>query len=84
MKVSLQPVRVANRHEEEGMLVFADDRLVAVLVRLSDIHEGLAGEWFVETGFGPLEGREHPVFADLKAAEEWITRRLQRQLAEER
>jgi len=37
MKLGLQPVTVeTNAPDEEGCLVFADDRLVAVLVRLSE------------------------------------------------
>jgi hypothetical protein len=37
MSLTLQPVRVANGPDEEGLLVFtADGRLVAVLTRLSD------------------------------------------------
>jgi hypothetical protein len=36
MILTTQPVRVATGHDEEGCLIFADDRLVAVLVRLSD------------------------------------------------
>src|SRR5688572_29225671 len=37
--LTFQPVRIATCHDEDGRLVFADDRLVAVLVRLSDEHE---------------------------------------------
>jgi hypothetical protein len=60
MTLVTQPVRVGTGAEEEGCLVFSDDRLVAVLVRLSDVNEIAPGEWFFETGFGPLGGPEHP------------------------
>jgi hypothetical protein len=40
MSLTLQPVRVGNGSDEEGMLVFADDqRLVAVLTHLSDQYD---------------------------------------------
>ncbi len=53
MNLHLQPVRVRTGSDEEGLLVFdADQRLVAVLVRLSDAHEdlGVVRQWFLETG----------------------------------
>jgi hypothetical protein len=72
-----QPVRVATGGlDEEGCLIFSDDRLVAVMVRLSDQHEEFAGEWFLEAGFGRLEGPQHPTFDDLEAAQTWIAARL--------
>jgi hypothetical protein len=74
--LSTQPVRVdTGTDDEEGLLVFADGRLVAVLVRLSDRHETAAGQWFYECGFGRLDGPEHPVFSDLEAAQSWIAAR---------
>ena len=45
MSLSLQPVRVATGFDEEGMLVFdGDQRLVAVLTRLSDQNEVAPGQ----------------------------------------
>ncbi len=76
MSPTLQPVRVANGHDEEGVLVFAGDRLLAVLVQLSDEHEDLAGRWYLEVGFGRLDGPEHPTFTDLDAAQTWVSGRL--------
>jgi hypothetical protein len=78
MSFLLQPVRVGTGSDEEGLLVFdADERLVAVLVRLSERHEnlGLVGHWFLEAGFGPVDGCDYPTFADLDQAQEWIERR---------
>lgn len=78
MSFLLQPVRVGTGSDEEGLLVFdADQRLVAVLVRLSEHHGGLglAGHWFLEAGFGPVDGCDYPTFADLDQAQEWIERR---------
>jgi hypothetical protein len=52
MTLTLQPTRVATGGDEEGMLVFAGDRLVAVLVHLSDENEIAPGDWYLEAGFG--------------------------------
>ncbi len=74
---TLQSVRVATGADEEGMLVFLDGRLVAVLVRLSEVHEELAGEWFLETGYGALSGPpDHSTFADLQTGLDWLEQRL--------
>ncbi len=81
MSFSLQPVRVGTGCDEDGMLVFdANERLVAVLVLLSEQYKdlGVAGQWFLEVGFGPVGEKENPVFADLGKAQEWIAQRLQK------
>ena len=58
------------------------DRLIlAVLTGLSDQHEGLSGRWFLEAGFGIPNGPDHPIFPDLDAAQDWITRRFVEQRA---
>ena len=49
----LQPVQVADHPDSDGQLVFADERLVAVLVHLSEDYESEAGEWYIEAAFGP-------------------------------
>ena len=77
MSLHLQSVQLATGSEDsESHLVFADGLLVAILVHLSDMHEEEAGKWYLEVGFGPRWGREHPSFADLDAAQAWITQRL--------
>jgi hypothetical protein len=77
MELSLQPVRVATGSaDEEGRLVLAEGQLVAVLTRLSAQHGELAGRWFLEAGFGRLDGPAHPSFADLAAAQAWIAQHL--------
>ena len=77
MTLTLQPVRLGTGDgDEEGRLVFASDRLVAVLVHLSHQYGDLAGLWYMEAGLGPLDGPEHPTFPDLDAAQDWIQRRL--------
>jgi len=77
MTLTLQPTRVATGADEEGMLVFVDDRLVAVLVHLSDENEVAPGDWYLEFGFGRLDGPNHPTFPSLEAAQDWIVHRLQ-------
>ena len=79
MTFTLQPVRVANGIDEEGMLVFDEkQRLLAVLTHLSAENEVAPGQWFLEAGFGPLDGINHPTFADLDAAQAWIGQRFAR------
>jgi hypothetical protein len=77
MSLQLQPVQVATGSDDrESQLVFADGFLVAVLVHLSNQHEEEAGMWFLEAGFGLISGPEQPPFADLDAAQAWISQRL--------
>ena len=59
--------------DQDGQLVLADGRLVAVLVRLDDTsHAGLVGAWFLEAGFGPCAHVVAPIFRDLDMARSWI------------
>jgi hypothetical protein len=75
MTLRLEPVLVdTGSDDEEGLLVFSNDRLVAVLVRLSDQHDSSAGSWFIESSFGIRDG--HRTFPDLTAAQEWISAAL--------
>ena len=77
MSLHLQPVQIASDCDDrDSRLVFADGLLMAVLVRLSDLHEEDAGMWYLEAGFGPVSGPEEPSFPNLDAAQDWIARRL--------
>jgi len=79
MTFTLQSVRVATGIGEEGMPVFDEEhRLLAVLTHLSEENEVAPGQWFMEAGFGPLDGVDNPTFADLDAAQAWMSRRLTR------
>ena len=76
MTLTLEPVHIqTGSSDEEGRLVFADGRLVAVLVRLSDQHGDVAGHWYYEHGFGPFNGPAHPTFPPLEAAQNYIEQR---------
>ena len=77
MVLTTQPITIeTGGPDQEGCLVLADGRLVAALIRLSDAHELMAGRWYLEHGFGPLDGPTHPTFPDLEAAQAWIAGRL--------
>jgi hypothetical protein len=77
MNLILRPVRVANGIDEEALLVFSEDeRLFAILTHLGDEHGASSGHWFLEVGFGPLYGRDQPIFADPDSAQDWIRQRL--------
>ncbi len=76
MSLTLQPIRVATGFDEEGMMVLDEkQRLVAVLVRLSDQNEVAPGQWYLEAGFGRLDGGSHPTFSNLDEAQAWISQR---------
>ncbi len=79
MTFTLQPFRVATGFDEEGMMILDDEqRLVAVLVRLSDDNEVARAQWYLEAGFGRLDGGSHPLFSNLDMAQDWISQRLAR------
>jgi hypothetical protein len=80
MNLDFRPVRVATgSDDEDGLLAFDGDRLVAVLVRLSKLHDDMAGSWFIEASFG-LRDR-HQTFADLPSAEDWIRKQVSKRFA---
>ena len=72
------PISVATgSNDREGLLIFTNGLLVAVLVRLQDeAHEELRGSWWLEAGFGPCSVVGPPLFSDLTEAEEWIGNQL--------
>lgn len=76
MKLTLQSAHVASPEQGEGCLVFCDGWLVAVLVQLSELHQEDAGRWFLEAGFGRLQGPVQPTFANLDKAQAWVLREM--------
>ena len=70
LQISFQPIDVQTASEDrEGCLLLVEGRLAAVLVRLSDqAHDPLLrGAWYLEAGFGLLDGRRE-LFATLEEA----------------
>ena len=77
MTLSLQPVRIRTESsDEEGRLVMAEGFLVAILIQLSADHGTEAGYWFLEVGFGRLQGQRVPTFPTLDDASRWLRRHL--------
>ena len=76
MRIKTWPVLVAAGEQDCGLLVFNDEWLIAVLVRLSDKHGPIAGKWFLETGYGRFSGREQLIFADEMEAVAWFRSHL--------
>ena len=72
----LEPVRLAVREDSEGLLVYAGGVLAAVLVQLGSLHGAQQGLWFLEAGFGALDGPNRPTFLTLDEAQSWIARRM--------
>ncbi len=77
MTLTLNPIRVATGFDEDGMLVLDEQqRLTAVLVRLSNDNEVAPGHWYLEACFGQIDGVSHPTFATLDAAQDWLRQSL--------
>ena len=72
MRLQFQQVRTPVETTGEGMLVFLNGWLIAVLVRLSEDHGATAGHWFPESLYGSLGEAGQPVFCDLEEAEHWL------------
>jgi hypothetical protein len=58
--------------DDQAVLVMRDGRLVAVLSHLSDIHDELAGMWFVETLFGNLPHKPRHTFTSPNEFAAWL------------
>jgi hypothetical protein len=75
MTLEFRPIRVATgSDDQEGLLAFANGQLVAVLVRLSELHDKMAGSWFLEACFGIRD--KDGISSDLESAQEWLLARL--------
>lgn len=78
MSYEFKPVRVrTGSPDEEGRLVQRDDKLIAVLVRLSEQHAGDAGKWVVEAGFAFPDTARDQLFESLRDAEAWFDRHIE-------
>jgi len=74
MNLSRQPVTLdANTPDQEGLLVFREGRLLAVLSCLGDIHTDLQGHWFIEATFGTMPKQSPLTFETIAHFEEWLS-----------
>jgi hypothetical protein len=82
VNITFQPVKVlVDGHDGAGRLIFADDQLSAVIVRLDgEAHRPEhRGCWHLEAGFGPCEARTPPPpFTTAEDAAAWVSQRLAR------
>ena len=60
--------------DNEGLLLFKGDRLLAVLTRLSSIHDDRAGQFFIEAVFGDISVPSDHLLPDIEAAKAWAGR----------
>jgi hypothetical protein len=78
--ITFQPVKVlVDGHDSEGRLIFADDQLASVVVRLDgEAHAPEhKGHWHLEAGFGKCDSRTAPtIFMTLEEAAGWVRQRL--------
>ncbi len=76
--ITCQSIRIpANRYStlEEGLLIFADDALMAVIMHLQKVASGdLQDMWFLEAGFGPcaVSFRTDRTFRSPDEAQQWV------------
>lgn len=75
--VVLQPILLdtASR-DQDGRLVMANGRLIAILVHHEDLDEPANRGWFLEAGLGRLQGLRPARFDSLDAATRWVRLRL--------
>ena len=72
MHISIQPVRLDTPDSDnEGVMIFRGDCLVAVASRLSDLHGGLSGRFFIEAVFGPRDLHVGATFAGEEELRRW-------------
>ena len=66
--------------DNEGILLFKEGRLLAVLTRLSSIHDDREGQLFIEAVFGDISVPADHLLPDIEAATAWagqVTKRAQ-------
>lgn len=80
-RLRMQPIKVKTTSiDSQGMLIFENDLLVAVLVQLeASVHgERYAGKWNLEATFDQLPYPPDKVFNSLDHAERWLLKQLER------
>lgn len=77
--ITSQPVKVlVDGHDSEGRLIFANDQLSAVIVRLDgEAHApDYRSLWNLEAGFGKCNVRSAPLFRTPEEAGAWVKQKL--------
>ena len=78
--VVLQSIAVdTGSADQDGRLVIANGKLIAVLVHVGDPEHEIVGGWFLEVGLGRLHGLRPATFATLEDATRWLRQRLRPQ-----
>lgn len=62
--------------DNDGMLVYCENRLLAVLSCLGPLHDELAGQWFIEASFRQLAVSSSTTFETLDHVEAIIRQAL--------
>jgi hypothetical protein len=73
MSVSFQEIMLdTGNTDDRAVLVLRNGRLIAVLSQLSEMHDDMAGRWFVEAVFGPTPSTDRHVFDDPTDFADWL------------
>lgn len=77
--IDSQPTRITTESgQEDGMLLFVDGSLVAVVSHLRhSVTDEFAGRWFIEAGFGPCSQGGSQLFDTAEEAMRWVRRCLE-------
>lgn len=78
VKLTLCPAKVGTGSaDENAVLVHADDRIVAIFVRLDDpCHGADQGRWHLEASFGRCASMPRPALQQLEDGLRWAAGRL--------
>ncbi|WP_407519841.1 hypothetical protein [Methylobacterium oryzisoli] len=69
--------------QEDGLLLFHDGSLVAVISHLRhSVTDEFAGRWFVEAGFGPCARGGSRMFDTAEDAQRWVRRCLEEDMTD--
>jgi hypothetical protein len=74
MAIRFEHVTLDSTEDSQARLVFRDDRLAAIVSQLGALHDGLAGQWFIEATFDSVLPPSPAPFATLDEVEAWIVR----------
>jgi hypothetical protein len=76
MQITFYPVTVeTGSYDQQGTLAYCAAKLVAVLVRLDELHGEASDNWFIEALFA--EPTDHNrTFPSLEAAKVWLERHV--------